>query len=98
MKAAIRSLVGLTALIAIASSWLCTAQTAQPNLTIPPTSSMPRQAQTGYAKLPFAFEVNKGQTDPRVQFLSRGAGYSVFLTGGGMVLSLRPTEAVVSSA
>ena len=39
-----------------------------------------------YGKLPLAFEVNNGQTDKQVDFLSRGAGYSLFLT---------PTEAVM---
>src|SRR5688500_10414208 len=32
-----------------------------------------------YGKLPLAFEVNRGQTDPQVKFLSRGNGYSLFL-------------------
>src|SRR5277367_3832781 len=95
MKAAKRSLAGLTALIAIASSLLCTAQVAQPNLTTPRSPTLPRQLQTGYAKLPLAFELNKGQTDPAVQFFSRGAGYSVFLTSGGMVLSWHPTAPAV---
>lgn len=40
-----------------------------------------------YGKLPLAFEANQGQTDPQVKFLSRGAGYSLFLT---------PTEAVLA--
>src|SRR2546429_5803027 len=39
-----------------------------------------------YGKLPLNFEANQGQTDPRVKFLSRGNGYSLFLT---------PTEAVL---
>src|SRR5271167_626471 len=98
MKAAKRSLAGLTALIAIASSLLCTAQVAQPNLTTPRSPTLPRQLQTGYAKLPLAFELNKGQTDPAVQFFSRGAGYSVFLTSGGMVLSWHPTAPAVPLA
>lgn len=33
------------------------------------------------------FEPNLGQTDPEVKFVSRGAGYTVFLTPGGTVLS-----------
>jgi len=33
------------------------------------------------------FEANQGQTDPQVQFVARGAGYTLFLT---------PTEAVMS--
>ncbi|MGH9703643.1 MAG: choice-of-anchor D domain-containing protein, partial [Candidatus Acidiferrales bacterium] len=39
------------------------------------------------------FEPNVGQTDPQVKFLSRGKGYSLFLTRDGAVLSLRkPTK------
>ena len=34
-----------------------------------------------YGKLPLSFEANYGQTDERVKFLSRGSGYSLFLTG-----------------
>ena len=33
-----------------------------------------------YRALPLFFEANRGQTDPRVRFLSRGNGYSLFLT------------------
>ena len=31
-------------------------------------------------ELPLMFEENRGQTDPRVKFLSRGPGYTLFLT------------------
>src|SRR5260370_9030376 len=41
-----------------------------------------------YGKLPLSFEVNQGQTDPQVKFLSRGRGYALFLTGDEAVLSL----------
>ncbi|HWO30920.1 MAG TPA: hypothetical protein VNO32_19160, partial [Candidatus Acidoferrum sp.] len=43
----------------------------------------------GYAKLPLAFEANQGQTASDVRFLSRGDGYSLFLTGQEAVLALR---------
>jgi hypothetical protein len=43
----------------------------------------------GYGKLPLSFEINKGQTDSTVKFLSRGSGYSLFLTGNEAVLALR---------
>jgi hypothetical protein len=39
-----------------------------------------------YGKLPLSFEANMGQTDNRVQFLSRGPGYTLFLTSGDAVL------------
>ena len=45
--------------------------------------------QKAYGKLPLSFEINRGQTDPQVKFLSRGNGYSLFLTGNEAVLSLK---------
>ena len=42
-----------------------------------------------YGKLPLSFEANQGQTDSQVKFLSRGGGYSLFLTSNEAVLSLR---------
>jgi hypothetical protein len=45
------------------------------------------QVAENYGRLPLSFEANAGQeADPRVKFLSRGAGYTLFLT---------PTEAVL---
>src|SRR4051812_37695614 len=46
-------------------------------------------ADDGYGRLPLAFETNQGQTDSRVQFLTRGSGYGLFLTSGDAVLVLR---------
>jgi hypothetical protein len=40
-----------------------------------------------YGKLPLSFELNRGQTEPQVKFLSRGNGYTLFL---------EPTEAVLN--
>ncbi len=51
------------------------------------------QAQDAYGKLPLNFEVNRGQTDARVNFLSRGNGYTIFLTPTEAVLSLKNTQA-----
>jgi hypothetical protein len=47
------------------------------------------RADWSYPVLPMAFERNLGQTDSQVTFLSRGLGYSIFLT---------PTEAIFSLA
>jgi hypothetical protein len=46
-----------------------------------------------YRRLPISFEVNQGQTDKSVQFLARGAGYTLFLTPGEAVLSLHTPQA-----
>jgi len=41
-----------------------------------------------YGRLPLTFEGNAGQTDAQVKFLSRGRGYTLFLTGNEAVLAL----------
>jgi hypothetical protein len=46
-----------------------------------------------YGKLPMSFEANRGQTDRRVRFLSRGLGYGLFLTSTEAVLSLKAETA-----
>ena len=40
------------------------------------------------------FEANIGQTDQRVDYLARGNGYTLFLTGGDAVLKLRTSPPV----
>ena len=47
-----------------------------------------------YATIPLSFEANQGQTDPSVQFLSRGSGYSMFLTRDEVVLNLERQQSV----
>ena len=60
---------------------------------IPDTRPMDRTASArlheSYGKLPLRFEANQGQTDRDVKFLSRGKGYTMFLTSGGAVMALR---------
>ena len=51
-----------------------------------------------YGQLPLAFELNQGQSDARVRFLARGAGYSLFLTADEAVLALRPAGQRAESA
>ncbi len=54
----------------------------------PGAMTMTRAAQT-IGERPLSFEENRGQTDPAVRFLSRGDGYSLFLTPTEAVLALR---------
>ena len=49
--------------------------------------SRPR-GTAAYGKLPLSFEINQGQTNGQVKFLSRGSGYNLFLTSTEAVLSL----------
>jgi len=47
-----------------------------------------------YGQIPLYFEANQGQADSQVRFLSRGRGYSLFLTPSEAVLTLeKPVEA-----
>jgi len=54
------------------------------SLAQPAAASLPSAQVFG---LPMQFEKNNGQTDPQVEFLARGPGYTLFLT---------PTQAVFS--
>jgi hypothetical protein len=42
-----------------------------------------------FGKLPLSFEINKGQIDESVKFLSHGAGYDLFLTATEAVLKVQ---------
>src|SRR5579863_6776350 len=46
------------------------------------------RVQANYAALPLAFEPNQGQTDAQVKYMSRGSGYTLFLTANEAVFSL----------
>ena len=56
--------------------------------TVAPSSTQKAQVNAAYGKLPLIFEANQGQTDPSVRFLSRGPGYTLFLTPDAAVFSL----------
>ncbi len=55
--------------------------------------ALPAEPATG-----LRFEVNRGQTDAAVRFLSRGRGYNLFLTPTEAVLSLRGAPGSASAA
>ena len=46
-----------------------------------------------YGQLPLSFESNEGQTDPHVDFITRGSGYTLFLTPREAMLALRSPSA-----
>src|SRR5262249_34198349 len=46
------------------------------------------QLLQAYGQLPLSFEANQGQTAAQVNFLSRGQGYTLFLTPAEAVLAL----------
>src|SRR5437899_7704939 len=54
----------------------------------PATAAPEARLSESYGKLPLHFEANQGQTHKDVRFLSRGPGYSLYLTAGEAVLVL----------
>ena len=66
-----------------------TAQTAAARLAAAsPSATQKQKLMSNYLHTPLQFEPNQGQTDKQVQFISQGAGYSLFLTSNKAVLSL----------
>ena len=57
-----------------------------------PNTAIPSRLDQTYGKLPLAFEVNRGQTDASVGFISRGPGSSLFLSSTEAVLVLTKPE------
>jgi hypothetical protein len=70
-----------------------------PSAPAVPQASLHDRVAANYGQLPLRFEANRGQVDAQVRYVSRGPGYSLFLTSGAAVLSLageQPgTDAVV---
>src|SRR5580704_15498396 len=59
-----------------------------PSLQSKPLHSSP-DARAILGQLPLIFEPNQGQTDPRVKFLARGAGYTLFLDAAGAMIAMQ---------
>jgi Beta-propeller repeat len=64
-----------------------------PNDIVQPDLAAQDRIAESYGKLPLSFEANQGQTDAQVKFLSRGSGYTLFLTGDEAVFSFRRNKA-----
>ncbi len=60
---------------------------------LPAAAATDARVSESYGKLPLQFEANRGQTHKDVRFLSRGAGYSLFLTVDEAVLVLSKPSA-----
>jgi hypothetical protein len=54
-----------------------------------PSEAVRQQIVSNYARLPLSFEANRGQSDAQVKFLSRGRGYTLFLTSTEAMLALQ---------
>src|SRR5712675_1634255 len=60
---------------------------------LPATAATDARVSESYGRLPLQFEANRGQTHKDVQFLSRGAGYGLYLTADEAVLVLSKPSA-----
>src|SRR5713226_6909715 len=89
-------IAGLTALTGNASAVFVAPSYSKTDKTFksPADTELAAKARLreGYGKLPLSFEANQGQTDHAVKFLSRGNGYSLFLTPTAAVLRLGIAE------
>jgi len=99
------SLIGLA--IAVTHSVHSAAQTETPAApaidVLPNSGAQAMQAEpaspatragvaSNYGKLPISFEPNRGQTSSDVNFLARGSGYGISLTGREAVLTLHAPQ------
>ncbi len=87
-------IVAMVVLVCLLSSSIAVAVPPPRQIAPPPpaTEVAPAAAQqrAAYAQLSLAFEENRGQADPAVKFLARGAGYTAFLTATETVVVLAP--------
>ncbi len=71
---------------------LCLSTLPVGTATTAPDAATQARLAAAYGQVPLGFEVNKGQTDPRVNFLAQGAGYTAFLTPTGAVTELQQAD------
>ena len=64
----------------------------RPSTASEPDAATTARVQAVHGRLPLHFEANQGQTDEQVKFLSRGNGYTLFLTPTEAVLALTETR------
>ncbi len=68
---------------------LCLSSSGLSSSLTPPDPGTQSRISQEYGQIPMSFEVNQGQTDPSVNFLSRGSGYGLYLTPTSAVLALQ---------
>ena len=67
--------------------------------TTQPDPAVKGRIAENFGKLPLSFEINKGQMDERVKFMSHGPGYDLFLTATDAVLKVqKPRPAQVDKS
>ncbi|MBC1224933.1 hypothetical protein GNF10_09575 [Nostoc sp. UCD121] len=90
MKIFKKVLTGFCLLLLLLTSWNQQAFANSQLTTEKATNTSP--IIEAYGELPLSFQPNYGQTDHKVKFLSRGDGYTLFLTQSSAVLALSNPE------
>jgi hypothetical protein len=86
-------LVAAIFLIAIAGCYLFAIRSLPAKQATAENSRQSKQELIeNYGKIPLAFEANEGQTNSQAKFISRGSGYSLFLTAEEAVFTLRRSD------
>ena len=81
--------VAIAALVVMASgSRIGRAITAKADSPVASRAEAVRKAKGEIASMPAYFEVNQGQTDPSVKYLSRSGRYSTYLTDDATIISM----------
>ena len=74
--------------VLLQSSWQTNKPVSSPLLNFPAQPAQSQLKET-LSQLPLIFEANRGQTHPAVQFISRGPGYTLYLTPAETRFELR---------
>ena len=78
----------LASLVTIVGVWLTAGQLMAPLRHPDSDVGAPATPLASYGALPLSFEVNAGQSDPRVRFMAHGSGFGLFLTATDAVLAM----------
>ncbi|HWT03932.1 MAG TPA: Calx-beta domain-containing protein, partial [Pyrinomonadaceae bacterium] len=92
----------IAAVAVIASFFLASRGEASSGTPAAPAAPLDQSARDkigeAYGKLPISFVANEGQADARVKFMSRGRGYSLYLTATEAVMVLTRGQAKSEAA
>src|SRR5213593_2593929 len=92
-KITVGGVKGMILLLALAQASCALAPAPATHTSTETPQATKQQVLAAYGKLPLSFEANAGQADPQVKFLSRGSGYTLFLTPTEAVLTLTKADA-----
>jgi uncharacterized repeat protein (TIGR01451 family) len=96
IKGALKAITGAVVLLVLAGSWFSRDIQAAQKPAGSANGSVDASTKTStlemFRRSPMSFVENQGQSDNRVKFTSRGAGYALFLTRDGAVMKLQNPE------